>query len=174
MNMFLTWISDWFGPRKAEAEASHLHGDQLARLRREHSISYSPQLIGRLCADHQQLLGMYQSVLDMLTHKRYSQIAPALGAFKSKFDAHILNENLRFYCYVEQKLQGPDLGTMKEFRSDMNGIARAVVNFVRKYQSAGVSAGNCRGFEEELRQIGAALVQRIQAEEQDLYTLYAP
>jgi len=174
MSLFTTWISDWFAPRKAAIDDAPLGGEQLARLRREHAISYSPQLIGRLCGDHQQLLGLYQAVLDMLAQQRYEQIPAALGSFKSKFDAHILNENLRFYCYVEQKLGGQDLATMKDFRGDMNGIARGVVNFVRKYQAAGVSTANSRVFEEELRLIGSLLVQRIQAEEQDLYPLYAP
>lgn len=175
MSLFTTWISDWLGTRKdADIDSASLAGEKLARLRRDQAISYSPQLIGRLCGDHQQLLGLYQAVLDMLGQQRYEQIPAALDSFKSKFDAHVLNENLRFYCYVEQKLGGPDLATMKDFRSDMNSIARGVVNFVRKYQAAGVSTANSRVFEEELRLIGALLLQRIQAEEQDLYPLYAP
>jgi len=174
MSAFMTWISDWFAPRKAAIDDAPLGGEQLARLRREHAIGYSPQLIGRLCGDHQQLLGLYQAMLDLLAQQRYEQIPAALGAFKSKFDAHVLHENLRFYCYLEQKLGGQELATMKDFRSNMNRIARGVINFVRKYQAAGVAAANRRVFEEELRLIGTLLLQRIQAEEQDLYPLYAP
>lgn len=176
MNLLMNWISDWFGPRKPAADEHSLAHGHLAALRREQSINYSPQLIGRLCGDHAALLAMYQSVVDMLQQQRYAQIPAALGSFKSKFDVHILNENLRFYCYLEQKLraQPAELTTVKEFRREMNVIARGVVNFVRQYQTTGVSAANQQGFADDLRQIGALLVQRIQREEEDLYTLYAP
>ena len=176
MNALMNWLSGWFGARAVAAQDSPLSQGKLATQRNQQSIHYSPQLIGRLCGDHATLLAVYQSVVDMLAQHQYAQIPATLGTFKTKFDVHLLNENLRFYCYLEQSLktQPAELAMIRDFRREMNGIARGVVGFVRKYQAAGVSAANRQGFDAELRAVGALLVERIEREEQDLYTLYAP
>jgi hypothetical protein len=56
----------------------------------------------------------------------------------------------------------------------MNSIARAVVNFVKKYRSEGVSGQTVADFLVELRQVGALLLKRIEREEKELYALYRP
>ena len=110
----------------------------------------------------------------MAVEGRYANIAAALSAFKAKFDLHILEENLHFYCYIEEKLsaRAESQALIKTFRSEMNAIARGVVNFIKKYRMAGVRLSNGKEFLTELRQFGALLVQRIGREENDLYTLY--
>ena len=110
------------------------------------------------------------------TDGRYTALPAALAGFKSRFDLHILNENLHFYCFVEERSTSrpEDQDMIRGFRSEMNAIARAVVNFVKKYRSEGVSAESAPEFLVELRQIGALLLNRIEREEKDLYTLYRP
>ncbi|MGH8539433.1 MAG: hemerythrin domain-containing protein [Stenotrophobium sp.] len=139
-------------------------------------FTYSPTLIQSLEGDHAELLQMYTQVDQMLKRGDYEAIVPALGTFKTKLDVHILNENLRFYCYLEEHLAGsPDeLNVMKDFRREMNDIARGVVNFVRKYQMAGVTLSNHKNFGNEFQQVGALLAQRIEREERGLYILYTP
>jgi hypothetical protein len=87
-----------------------------------------------------------------------------------------LTENVKLYCYLEQNLarRPSALRTIREFRREMNVVARGVVNFARKHQQGGVSNASLGSFLVELREVGALLGQRVRREEQELYTLYAP
>lgn len=139
-------------------------------------FTFSPQLIDNLQGDHAELLELYAEMEKLALAGRYASVPPALHGFKTAFDLHILNENLHFYCYVEERLaQDPGrLAFIRGFRAEMNAIARTVVNFARKYNMAGVRPSNGDEFLAELRQVGAALSARIESEERDLYSLYLP
>jgi hypothetical protein len=167
----MTWTLGWFGAgRKDDATPA-------ARALQDKSrFHHSPELIGALTADHGELLRQYGKLERMAVGGQLAGLPLALAAFKVRFDEHILNENLHCYCYLEQKLQNDRKGlrAMQEFRSDMNGIARCVVNFVKTWRVAGVRRANVEPFLADLREVGAMLVQRIEREERDLYPLYRP
>ncbi|MGH8506370.1 MAG: hemerythrin domain-containing protein [Stenotrophobium sp.] len=167
----LNWVTQWFGGATSAGARTSLKA-----IKAQSRINYSPTLIGALEQDHADLLRLYGEVDQLLRKGAFEPIAAALTAFKTRLDVHLLNENLRFYCYLEERLSGSplDLETMKEFRHEMNSIARGVSSFVRKYQMAGVSLANHRNFTQEFHQIGALLTQRIEREESGLYTLYTP
>jgi hypothetical protein len=160
----LARVWSWFG----------FGGKETPRSAQEHSrINYSPELIPALKGDHGELLSLYRDIEKMAVHGGYAGIPAALGSFKSKLDVHLLNENLHFYCYIEEKAQDPqDKELIKGFRSEMNALARGVVNFIKTHRQAGVHPANAQSFLTELRQVGALLVRRIEREEKQLYTLY--
>jgi hypothetical protein len=141
-----------------------------------HWIHYSAELIDELTADHSELMKMYNEIEDMAISGRYTTIPAALETFKTRFESHIFNENLRFYCYLEDRLAGSAdaLKRIKEYRTELNAIARDVVTFLRKYRSWGVRFTNGKAFLDELRCVGALLVHRVDREEKDLYPLYLP
>jgi hypothetical protein len=144
---------------------------------RDHSrFNFSPGLVARLKGDHGELIKHHAELERLAADGRYTALPAALAAFKSKFDMHVLNENLHFYGYVEEKAAGrpDDADMVRGFRSEMNSIARAVVNFVKKYRSEGVSGQTVADFLVELRQVGALLLKRIEREEKELYALYRP
>jgi hypothetical protein len=144
---------------------------------RDHSrFNYSPALVASLESEHAELLKLHGEVERLAAAGRYAELPAALAAFKSRFDLHTLNENLNFYGYVEEKTAGrpEDQDLVRGFRSEMNAIARAVINFVKKHRGAGVDAATVQDFLVELRQIGLLLIKRIEREEKDLYALYRP
>lgn len=161
----MTWIRNWFG---LDDEPS------LKQVQDDHRINWSPDLIPHLKDDHAGLLKLYGGIEGMAKGGKYAGIGPALKLFKSKFDLHVLTENVKFYCYLEEKFgrRPGALKTIKDFRGEMNAIARGVVNFVRKWSESGVKADTGAAFLAELGQVGALLVQRVQREENELYTLY--
>jgi hypothetical protein len=162
----LTAALNWIGLGKESAKAAQDHS----------RLNFSDGLIASLKDDHAELLKMYTDVEQMALSGRYANIPAALAVFKTRFDLHILNENLHFYCYIEEKLAGSaeNQALIKSFRGEMNAIARGVVNFIKKYRMSGVRPSNGAAFLAELREVGALLVQRITREEHDLYTLYQP
>lgn len=148
----------------------------LKGIKEQSRINYSATLVPELKGDHVELLQMYTGVAELLKQARYHEIAASLVAFKAKLDMHLLHENLRFYCYLEEQLIGSpdDVATVRDFRVEMNAIARGVVNFVRQYQTSGVTFANHKTFETDFQKVGALLVSRIEREEQHLYILYRP
>jgi hypothetical protein len=144
---------------------------------RDHSrFNFSPGLVASLKGDHAELIKLHADLARLAAEAHYTALPAALAAFKSKFDLHVLNENLHFYCYVEEKTTArpDDQDMIRGFRSEMNAIARAVVNFVKKYRSEGVNAQTAPDFLVEVRQVGALLLKRIEREEKELYVLYRP
>ena len=102
---------------------------------RDHSrFNFSPGLLASLEGEHGELLRLHAEIERLAADGRYTAIPAALATFKSKFDLHILHENLNFYGYVEEKAvtDGDSRDLIRRFRGEMNAIARGVVNFVRK------------------------------------------
>src|SRR5689334_7393112 len=139
----LTWVRTLLGFDEPSLKA----------VQDEARIRFSPELIPQLKDDHAGLLRLHGRIEALAKAGQFGEVVPALRMFKSKFDLHILTENVKFYCYVEENLarRFGDLRTIREFRREMNGIARTVVNFVRKYLDGGVTPATGAEFLAELR-----------------------
>ncbi len=138
-------------------------------------ISYDPDLIASLKRDHRLLLDIYQRIWsEGYKTKNYPKLVSQIVRFKVRFQAHLLKENVKFYVYLEQKLSDDDhsLQVIKDFRRDMNSIAIAVVSFCKRYSDVKYTSNSIERFSVDYKNIGEALITRIQLEEKDLYTLY--
>jgi len=137
---------------------------------------YDSRLVEALKHDHQELIHLFEQIGRLIDAKRFDLIPSQLVAFKTRLEAHLLTENVRFYNYVEHSLQEDpeDLALIRDFRREMNSIARAVVEFVKKYQRLGVDQTMQVAFVMDYRAVGGLLVQRIEREEGNLYPLYQP
>ena len=140
--------------------------------RRHHSATLVPTLED----EHSTLLAQHNEIERLALAGQFAALPAALAAFRSKFDLHVLYENLHFYGYVEQKSAGrpEDQELVRGFRSEMNALAGALANFTRKYRRLGVQADTAQEFLVELRQLGLLLIKRIEREEKELYGLYRP
>ncbi|HET7930507.1 MAG TPA: hemerythrin domain-containing protein [Rhodanobacteraceae bacterium] len=137
-------------------------------------VSYDPNLIQSMLNDHAQLGQIFSRVGDAQKAGTYSEIRPLLIQFKSRLEAHVLTENVRFYTYLEQSLAGDpsNAAVMHDFRREMNAIARGVVDFVKKYQACGFAPEQRREFADDYAAVGKLLEQRLDNEETNLYPLY--
>lgn len=160
------WMRHWFGSGSTPA----------AKGAGQPPIRYSPQLLPGLLHDHRELLAVYAEIERMAVDGRCATLTGALAGFKSRFDLHVLNENLHFYGYLEERLgrRTELLAQVKQWRAEMGVISRGVAKFVRKYDEAGVRPANVASFLEELRALGAQLKQRLEREEKEFYPLYRP
>ncbi len=157
--------------RAAEAEQPSIAKASISAPR---AISYDPNLVSSLKRDHGDLVALYQHLAQLQQQGRYEEIRGELVNFKTRFEAHILTENVRFYTYLEQSLMsdGHNAELMRDFRREMNTIARGVVNFVKKYQTAEFNAAERSQFAQDFQDVGGLLSQRIEREESSLYPLY--
>lgn len=140
------------------------------------SIYYDPELIPKLKKDHSDLLNMYNRIDTALSKEKFESIPQLLSEFRSGLQAHLLVENVRLYVYLRHQLatnmETADL--INGFSREMEDIGRVVMGFIRKYSDSAIDATNVAAFTQEFKGIGAALVKRIQREENDLYSLYMP
>lgn len=137
---------------------------------------YDSRLVEALRHDHQELVHLFENIGRLIDAQRFDLIPSQLVAFKTRLEAHLLTENVRFYNYVESSLRDDpeDLSLIRDFRREMNTIARAVVEFVKKYQRLGIDQTLQVQFTVDYRAVGGLLVQRIEREEGNLYPLYQP
>ncbi|MDN5925012.1 MAG: hemerythrin domain-containing protein [Xanthomonadales bacterium] len=140
------------------------------------TIHYDPGLIDSLLRDHATLGADFQHIGELSTAGNYEDLRGLLINFKSRLEAHVLTENVRFYTYLQQSL-GDDAANaemMHDFRKEMNTIARAVVNFVKQYQSCAFTMADRKQFQIDYAGVGKVLEQRLDSEENQLYPLYQP
>ena len=138
--------------------------------------SYDSGLVPSLKNDHQELVALFEQIGRTYEARRWHEIPALLTAFKTRLEAHLLTENVRFYNYVESTLRddAENLSLIRDFRREMNSIARGVIDFVKKYQANHDPDILQHGFLADYRAVGGLLVQRIQREEGNLYPLYMP
>jgi regulator of sigma D len=153
--------------RAGSAEAGYAPGTKL---------TYDSKLIDRFTGHHQSLLKIFTAIVAAAEQRNYAELTVRIGTFKRVLSEHLLEENLRLYTYLQHCLasDSQSLELVREMHLEMGAIGRKVNAFIRHYSEFGVSDLNVAKFLEELRGIGAALVDRIQREEQSLYSLYMP
>lgn len=139
-------------------------------------IGYDSKLINSLLQDHAELGRIFGNIGNAQKIGNFNDIRPLLIQFKTRLEAHVLTENVRFYNYLEQTLSSDpnNTGVMHDFRREMNGIARSVVDFVKKYQSSTFTPEERRQFATDYDAVGKILEQRLDSEENNLYPLYQP
>jgi len=141
------------------------------------TINYDATLINGLTHDHKDLVDIFRRIwVEGYEKQNYRKLAHLLTMFKSGFQAHLIKENVRFYVYLEQTLS-EDVHTLqivKDFRTDMNDIASAVVHFCKRYTHDAFTQEMVQDFKRDYQKIGEALTRRIDLEEKELYTLYQP
>jgi len=139
-------------------------------------IAYDADLVPALKRDHADLVKLYGAIGDLAKQGDFQQIPQMLNAFKVHLEGHLIAENVRFYNYVENSMQGDPENTalVRSFRREMNAIARGVVDFVKKYQLGNFDQETRQAFLVDYQTVGGLLAQRIEREEGSLYPLYLP
>lgn len=139
-------------------------------------IRYAPELIDKLQDDHQLLLQIFGQINTAFSASDYKLVTKRLKEFKTALMDHLLTENVRLYIYLSRSFATDDVNSdlVQGFRTEMNGIAKAVMTFLTRYETIGVDETLAETFSKDLKDIGEALVARIDREENTLYPLYMP
>lgn len=164
--------------KRADAKAHRLAAQKnKAGSSKKKGVIYDQGLIDNLEQDHELLVEVFGKIWsEGYEAKDFATLSLHLREFKTLFQSHLLKENVKFYAYLEQSMKGDEhsLSVVREFRRDMNDIANAVIGFCKKYELPVNTKAALESFVTEYQGIGQALVRRVQLEERDLYSLYAP
>lgn len=139
-------------------------------------IRYSPTLIDELKNDHRQLLATYMVIKAAFDRGDYVTVSAKLNEFRLGLQGHLLTENVRFYIYLDRVHGHDEMNSdlIRGFRKEMDGIGRAALNFLKKYEMIGVDKELAGAFAKDFAEIGTVLGERIEREESTLYPLYVP
>ncbi len=163
---FFSWLFGKKGEQKQETIIETMDSNNPIRFR--------PELVEKLIKDHREIVVIYREINELFDKRDYGQIGVKVNEFKRKLQGHVIVENVQFYTYLENKLRNDstNLEFIRDVRKGMNGIARAVVQFARKYEKVGFSDQVIEEFAKDLAEIGDVLTQRVEMEESQLYSLY--
>lgn len=120
-------------------------------------IRYSPTLIDELKKDHKQLLATYTAIRSSFESGDYRAVSAKLNEFRIGLQGHLLTENVRFYVHLD-RIHGQDemnSDLIRSFRREMDGIGRAALNYLKKYEMIGVDKELAGVFAKDLAEIGA-------------------
>lgn len=141
------------------------------------SINYDAHLVAELKSDHGLLVKLFTAIVSTTGQRNSKQLTEQLNEFGQKLRGHLLKENVRFYVYLKNSLQSDEnsLSIMQEFSHEMQQIGRAVTDFLHTYTHVTQwDDAQWAVFERDLNSVGKVLTQRIESEENTLYTLYLP
>lgn len=139
-------------------------------------IHYHPDLIDKLQSDHRHLLELYGEINRLFEQQDYPQVSKMLDVLKSELRGHLLTENIKLYIYLDHMLANDEMNSslIKDFRREMDGIAKVALRFLSKYEAIGVDKELAPSFARDFGELGKVLVERIKREEEVLYPLYLP
>lgn len=139
-------------------------------------IRYNPTLVDELKNDHKNLLALYMAIKSSFDSGDYQAVSAKLNEFRVGLQGHLLTENVRFYIYIDRVHGQDEMNSelIRGFRREMDGIGRAALNFLQKYEMIGVDKELASAFAADFATIGTVLTERIKKEEGVLYPLYTP
>ncbi|MCL2345353.1 MAG: hemerythrin domain-containing protein [Desulfobulbus sp.] len=172
MSFFRQLFSMLFGKQESAAEAPVAVQEE--PVAPGTNIRFHPELIAKLTNDHQVLLSLFGETSEAAAQGDAAAAAEQLEAFRTALQGHLLTENIRLYVYLEH-LFADDPSTyalIHEFRHEMDGIGKAVIRFLLKYEDLARHPEQIAAFASDLAAVGKVLVSRIEREEGTLYPLY--
>lgn len=139
-------------------------------------IRFDGNLIPKFHREHQELIDLYTQVASSLNSGDYPRVRQGLMAFNDALRAHLLDENLRFYVYMQYIFKGDSDNEeiIRGFRQEMSQIGKVVYEFLGQYTVRDLTVTEVSDFKTQFDGIGEVLTRRIQAEEERLYPLYQP
>jgi len=174
------WLFDsLFGGKKKRRRTQALAESDANSLRHAPGtqITYDPDLILELEADHRHLLETFGLIGAAFARKDLMEVSKHLNTFHTDILEHLMTENLHLYVYLERVLKQRSRKSFElvhKFRREMDTIGKVVLAFLAKYQNIGTQPHLADSLGKDLEAIGPTLVERIKLEEEALYPLYLP
>ncbi|HNQ91653.1 MAG TPA: hemerythrin domain-containing protein [Alphaproteobacteria bacterium] len=131
-------------------------------------------IVDSLIHQHKEALevaGKIAAQFDGNTVKNPDEVRSLLSTLLGKLTIHLAMEDKNLYPKAEAS-GDTDLAKMSvKLRTEMSGLADAVVSYGKKWPSGSAIAANQAAFITETKGVFDALAKRIQVEERDFYPL---
>ncbi len=140
------------------------------------ALSYDPSLIPKFKGQHVSLLKLLNEIEAGAERQQYASLHRKLFTFRRVLEQHLWEENQQLYTYLGYRFApNPDNAELaNDMKQRMLQIGNSVDKFIRHYNEFSVDENSVGTFTTELKAIGEALRERIECEEDSLYSLYLP
>lgn len=148
----------------------------LKRAPKKSGVAYDEFLISTLEKEHELLIENFGKVIKHgFIARDFKFLCKQLDEFKVLFQNHVLKENVKFFCYLEQsqKNKRKRLKSIRKFRKEVNCCTNDVMNFCKKYEQPLETLFLEESFRNEYQNIAQKLFHRVQLVENEMYSLYA-
>lgn len=139
-------------------------------------IPHYPDLVAQFEQDHRVLLKAYGRIRHSVQARDAQEFKAALQEFQSLLVPHLVTEGYKLYTYLRQRTRSNGdqaaYDKVNQYKSEMAHIGDAALHFVENHMKTPDGEIDFALVEDELRQIGLALGDRIHREESELYQLY--
>ena len=137
-------------------------------------VAYDPILVPCLAQEHRDMLALLESIRSRIRQGRYGEVATQLSRLQASLEAHLLNERLRLYGYLEDSLatEPRHLARLREAQAEAGRLALTVKELAERVRHSPPSRATAADVLTELQALGEALRSRFESQERDLYPLY--
>lgn len=98
-------------------------------------------------------------------------VSSLLNKLTGKLKIHLRMEDTILYPQMINSSHDVAAKTAKQFQEEMGGLSKVYLDYAEKWNAARKIQGDLDGFLAETKQVFAALAQRIERENNDLYPL---
>lgn len=166
-------IRDFFLDRSSEAPARPAAPHSTSG---EYGIGYDPLLTSQLRKDYQRQLDLFSATQSLLSGHDYAGVQRKLGEFRVVLQDHLLRINNKLYVYLNRRWanDAERAALISAVRREMLESGRSLLGRLGLYSEVRLDDRSAGMFQQELLEIGAALMQRMEREENSLFPLYEP
>ena len=137
--------------------------------------TYDAHLVDALESEHEDLLELFNKVLQIAKSDEYSMLQLAIVEFATSFTTHIKIEDEQLYGYLKvlaSKKSKVEQRVVAQFANEMQGISTSIFDILSQSTHVPFDVDSIDDFILEFERIGALLTDRIQREEHVLYPIY--
>lgn len=174
----MNWLRHMLGgahAREAQAPARRTLTDTPIGRAGLHGVTpRDVMLVNALKADHRKLLEIHERIGRLMAERRFVEMPAQLVALRTRFETHVLTENVRLYAFLEHLFQGDArrLEQLAEYRAETNAVLLAILKFVKHHRRTTFDESRLLSFADEHRKLGSMLARHAAREEHGLYRLY--
>lgn len=139
------------------------------------TVEFSTNLLSKLKNEHDELIAVFNQIESIkIDHGLNPALDQHLGAFRSRFQTHLIVENVELYEYLDHSIDNTSSSNamVSAFKQDLNDIAYMVNSFCRTYETRNFDTQKINEFKSDYFDMSIALQHRFNIEERDLFTLY--
>ena len=132
-------------------------------------------LIEALKNDHEEIILLYDKVLNASKNREYMALQSLLVEFATSLTNHIKLEDQKLYGYLKTLARNKshvEQRAVANFTSEMKNISISIFSFLSQSPYIPVNENTNDDFIKEFRQMGFILQDRMEHEESILYPIY--
>ena len=142
--------------------------------KKKNDLPYDAKLIKKFHKDHKKLVATAIKISKKIEAEEHDKIKPLLKQLKLEILGHFMEEDIKLYRYLKKYYANSEesMALINTFEESIKAIQKDVISFLDNYTQENSTLDT--NFKKRFHTIVNDLGNRIETEENSLYTLYIP